>query len=314
MKLTEIAKIIGVDYSGDDFDIVAINTLKDASDSEISFLSDKKYEKDLAITKAKAVILPSDKKHLLNSSTIALYSDEAYMAIAILSKYFSKPLCDSDIKPIIASSTKIYPTAFIENGSIVDENSTIMAGVYIGANVKIGKNVLIYPNVSIYRDSVIGDNCIIHSGSVIGSDGFGFAHTKTGEHVKLYQNGNVVIEDDVEIGANTTIDRAVFGTTLIKKGTKIDNLVQIGHNCVVGEHTIMVSQSGLAGSTTLGRNVVMGGQSAAAGHLEIAPFTTLAARSGVTKNITQSGVYSGFPLLEHKKWLKLQSKISKLLE
>jgi UDP-3-O-[3-hydroxymyristoyl] glucosamine N-acyltransferase len=155
---------------------------------------------------------------------------------------------------------------------------------------------------------------MIHSGSAVGSDGFGYAHTKTGEHVKLYQNGNVVIEDDVEIGANTTIDCAVFGSTVIKRGTKIDNLVQIGHNCIVGEHTIMVSQSGIAGSTTLGRNVVMGGQAAAAGHLSIASFTTLAARSGVTKSIIKGGIYSGFPLMEHKLWLKLQAKLAKIVQ
>jgi UDP-3-O-[3-hydroxymyristoyl] glucosamine N-acyltransferase len=155
---------------------------------------------------------------------------------------------------------------------------------------------------------------MIHAGTVIGSDGFGYAHTKMGEHIKLYQNGNVIIEDDVEIGANTTVDCAVFGSTIVKQGSKIDNLVQIGHNCVVGEYSILVSQSGLAGSTTLGRNVVMGGQSATAGHLSIAPFTTLAARSGVTKSIINKGVYSGFPLMEHKLWLKMQAKLAKMME
>lgn len=188
-----------------------------------------------------------------------------------------------------------------------------MSGVYVGTNVVIGDNVILYPNVSVYRDCVIGSNVMIHAGSVVGSDGFGYAHTKLGEHVKLYQNGNVIIEDDVEVGANTTIDCAVFGSTVVKKGSKIDNLVQVGHNCIVGEHCIMVSQSGLAGSTTLGRNVVMGGQSATAGHLTVAPFTTLAARSGVTKSITKGGVYSGFPLMEHKLWLKLQAKLAKIV-
>ena len=133
--------------------------------------------------------------------------------------------------------------------------------------------------------------------------------------IEEIKNGKVIIEDDVEIGANTTVDCAVFGSTIIKQGVKIDNLVQIGHNCVVGEHSIIVSQSGLAGSTTLGRNVVMGGQSATAGHLSIAPFTTMAARSGVTKSIQQSGMtFAGFPLVEHKIWLKLQAKIARLIK
>ncbi|MDD2829008.1 MAG: UDP-3-O-(3-hydroxymyristoyl)glucosamine N-acyltransferase [Sulfuricurvum sp.] len=294
--------------------ITKMNTLKDAVEGEISFLSDSKYEKDLAITKASAVILPSSKARLLPSSAIALASEEAYLDIAKLSKLFSKPIVTSDISPVIGENTIIYPTAHVENGAQIGSNCTIMAGSYVGCDVLIGDNVILYPNVSIYRDCILGNNVMIHAGSVVGSDGFGYAHTKTGEHVKLYQNGNVILEDDVEIGANTTIDCAVFGSTIIKKGTKIDNLVQIGHNCVVGEHTIMVSQSGIAGSTTLGRNVVMGGQSAVAGHLTIAPFTTLAARAGVTKNITVGGVYSGFPLMEHKLWLKLQAKLAKILQ
>jgi len=189
-----------------------------------------------------------------------------------------------------------------------------MPNSVIGPDVVIEKGCVIYPNVTIYRDTIIGKNVIIHAGSVIGSDGFGYAHTKDGKHVKIYHLGRVVIEDNVEIGANTTIDRAVFSETRIKKGSIIDNLVQIGHNCEVGEYSILVSQVGLAGSTKLGRNVVMGGQSATAGHLEIAPFTTIAARGGVSKSVKEPGVYSGFPLMPHKQWLKLQGLLAKILK
>lgn len=314
MKLFEIAALLGcsgVEYS---IDIRGMNTLREASEGEISFLSDSKYEKELEGTKASAVILPSSKAHLLPKGVIALTSDEPYMSVALLSKYFAKPIRSSEVPPVIGEGSVIYPSAHIENGASVGSNCTIMSGVYIGAEAVIGDDVILYPNVCIYRDCRIGDRVMIHAGSVIGSDGFGYAHTKMGEHVKLYQNGNVVIEDDVEIGANTTVDCAVFGSTIIKQGSKIDNLVQIGHNCIIGEHSILVSQSGLAGSTTLGRNVVMGGQSATAGHLSIAPFTTMAARSGVTKSITNKGVYSGFPLMEHKMWLKMQAKLAKMLE
>jgi UDP-3-O-[3-hydroxymyristoyl] glucosamine N-acyltransferase len=236
------------------------------------------------------------------------------MSVALLSKYFAKPIRSSENAPIIGEGTHIYPTAYIENGARIGANCTIMSGVYIGAESVIGDDVILYPNVTVYRDCLIGNRVMIHAGTAIGSDGFGYAHTKMGEHIKLYQNGNVIIEDDVEIGANSTVDCAVFGSTIVKQGSKIDNLVQIGHNCVVGEHSILVSQSGLAGSTTLGRNVVMGGQSATAGHLSIAPFTTLAARSGVTKSIINKGVYSGFPLMEHKLWLKMQAKLAKIME
>ena len=314
MTIGEIAKLLKVECtSTHEYEIIGINTLKDAQKGEISFLSDSKYEKDLPLTSASAVILPAAKAHLLPEGVVALISEETYLMVAQLSKSFAKPLQSSAIRPIIGNECTIYPTAHIENGAKIGSGCTIMSGVYIGTDTVIGDNVILYPNVSIYRDCIIGNNVMIHSGSVVGSDGFGYAHTKLGEHIKLYQNGNVVIEDDVEIGANTTIDCAVFGSTVIKHGAKIDNLIQIGHNCVVGEHCIMVSQSGLAGSTTLGRNVVMGGQSATAGHLIIAPFTTLAARSGVTKSIIKGGVYSGFPLMEHKLWLKFQAKLAKIL-
>lgn len=314
MTLHEIAVLIGAEYSGIDITVTSMNTLKLAKKDEISFLSDSKYEKELSETRAAAVILPASKVSLLPEGVIALISDEPYMSVANLSRYFAKPIADETAPAKIAEGTVVYPTAHIENGAVVGKGCTIMSGAYIGTNVRIGNNVILNPNVVVYRDCVIGDNVILHAGSVIGSDGFGYAHTKTGEHVKLYQNGNVILEDDVEIGSNTTVDCAVFGSTIIKKGSKIDNLVQIGHNCIIGEHSIMVAQSGVAGSTVLGRNVVMGGQSATAGHLSIAPFTTLAARSGVTKSITKGGVYGGFPLMEHKLWLKLQAKLAKILQ
>jgi UDP-3-O-[3-hydroxymyristoyl] glucosamine N-acyltransferase len=314
MTLDDIAHLLNIDVIREhNCDITGINTLKESTLGQISFLSDSKYEKDLEETHASCVILPASKAHLLPKDVIALCSDEPYLMVAKLSKIFSKPIVSSTIDPVIGEGSIIYPTAHIENGARIGNDCTIMSGVYIGCDVVIGDNVILYPNVSVYRDCILGNNVIIHAGSVIGSDGFGYAHTKMGEHIKLYQNGNVVIENDVEIGANTTIDCAVFGSTVIKHGSKIDNLVQIGHNCIVGEHSILVSQSGLAGSSILGRNVVMGGQSATAGHLTIAPFTTLAARSGVTKSIKMGGVYSGFPLMEHKLWLKLQAKLAKIL-
>lgn len=314
MTLSSIAQIVGCTFEGDDIEISGINTLHEAVAGEISFLSDGKYEKELSKTSATAVILPAAKAPLLPEGVSAFVSDEPYMAIAKLSKYFSKPIQSSEVAPVIGEGCTIYPTAHIENGAVIGKNTTLMSGVYVGADVIIGDDVTLYPNVTLYRDCVIGNRVTLHAGTVIGSDGFGYAHTKTGEHVKLYQNGNVVIEDDVEMGANCTVDCAVFGSTLIKKGSKIDNLVQIGHNCVVGEYSILVSQVGLAGSTTLGRNVVMGGQSATAGHLSIAPFTTLAARAGVTKTVPKGGIYGGFPLMEHKLWLKLQAKLAKMIE
>ncbi len=315
MKLTDIAKVIGTSYEGVEFEITGINTLLQASESEISFLSEDRYLDKLSSTKAAAVIVPAKALSKVPSNTIAFISDEPYLKMALISKYFAYPIIDKDApKPVVGKNCHISQKAEIENGAIIGDNCTILAGAYVGLHVSIGDNSIIYPNVTLYPYSKVGSKCIIHAGTVVGSDGFGFAHTKSGEHVKIYQNGNVVIEDDVEIGSNCTIDSAAYGSTTIKKGAKIDNLVQIGHNCIVGEYSIIVSQVGISGSTTLGRNVVMGGQSATSGHLEIAPFTTLAARSGVTKDIKESGkTFAGFPLMEHRLWLKLQARISRLL-
>jgi UDP-3-O-[3-hydroxymyristoyl] glucosamine N-acyltransferase len=313
MKLSQIAKILEVEMVGDDKEITGMNTLMQADANEISFFHNPKYLKELPLTKAGAVILDKEFVKHLPVNTTALISDEPYLKMALLTKYFVKPL-KREGKKNIDESADIAENVTIGGGTEIGANTTIMSGVVIGGDVVIGENVTIYPNVTIYNDTKIADNVIIHAGSVIGSDGFGYAHTKNGEHVKIYHLGNVVIEEEVEIGANTTIDRGVFGSTTIKKGAKIDNLVQIGHNCEVGEYSIIVSQTGLAGSSKLGRNVVMGGQSATAGHLKIAPFTQIAARGGVTKSIKESGVYAGFPLIPHKTWLKLQAKIGGLLK
>ena len=316
MKLSEIASILECEFHGKDREIVAMNTLKDAKENEVSFVSNAKYVKDLDTTKAAAVIISENLASKLPAGCIPLVAKNPYWLMAVLSKYFAPRIEDETLPtPQIGRNSKISPKAEIANGAVIGDNCTILAHVYIGAEAVIGNNTVIYPSVTVYRDCKIGNNCVIHANTVIGSDGFGFATNEKGEHKKIYQNGNVVIEDDIEIGSNVSIDRAAFGSTLVKKGTRIDNLVQIGHNCELGEYCVMVSQSGLAGSTKLGRNVVMGGQAAAAGHLEVAPFSTFAARSGITNNIKEPGkTYAGFPLMEHRQWLKLQAKLAKLIK
>jgi UDP-3-O-[3-hydroxymyristoyl] glucosamine N-acyltransferase len=314
MLLSELAQKLDLAYKGADFDVEAINTLDSAGAHEISFFDNMKYLDKLSATKAGAVFVKEEFLPHLPENSIALVSDEPYLKMAMASYYFQKPLKRNAGEPEIAESATIDENVHIGSGVVIGENVTILSGAVIGEEVEIGEGTLIHPNVTLYNDVKIGKNCIIQAGAVIGSDGFGYAHTKLGEHVKIYHNGNVIIEDDVEIGANTTIDRAVFGSTRIKKGAKIDNLIQIGHNCEIGEYSILVSQVGLSGSTKLGRNVVMGGQSATSGHLEIGDFVTIAARGGVTKSIKEKDIYSGFPLLKHKDWLRLQAKIAKLLK
>ncbi|MCX6076652.1 MAG: UDP-3-O-(3-hydroxymyristoyl)glucosamine N-acyltransferase [Campylobacterales bacterium] len=316
MDLKEIALIIGAELIGENFEVSGMNTLKDASKSELSFVSNSKYIKEIQDSNAGAIIVDKTTKDFVPDGCAALVVDGVYWQMATLSKYFAPNIEDETLALAkIGEGSKVSSKAELANGAIIGKNCIIMAHVYIGANSVIGDNTIIYPSVTVYRDCKIGANCIIHANATIGGDGFGFATNKMGEHKKIYQNGNVVIEDDVEIGSSTTIDRAAFATTLIKKGVHIDNLVQIGHNSIIGEYSIIVAQAGISGSTTMGRNVVMGGQSATAGHLTIAPFTTMAARSGVTKSIKESGLtFSGFPLMEHKLWLKLQAKIAKLMQ
>jgi len=317
MKLEEIAQCLELDLHDEYLqkEFTGMNTLLHANENEITFVSNPKYIKQITKTKAGAILITKESKHLVPDGCITLVVEDPYWSIAILSKEFSNPIENNEGDVTVGEGSFIDEKASLAKGASIGKNCTIMAGVYVGSDVTIGDGTVLYPNVVIYRDCKIGSNCIIHANTTIGGDGFGFATNKQGEHKKIYQNGCVVIEDEVEIGNSVAIDRAVFGETKIKKGVHIDNLVQIGHNCEVGEFSIMVSQSGLAGSTKLGRNVVLGGQSATAGHLEIAPFNQFAARSGITKSIKATGkTWAGFPLHEHKVWLRLQGKIAKLLK
>lgn len=314
MKLSEICQEIGVAFSGEDIEIKGLHTLSEANASQISFLNDSKYMDQLSTTKAAAVLISSKEAHLLPESVTALLTDEVYLKLALASKFFAHEISTESQNPQVGSNCHIDTKANFGQGVTLGNNVTVMAGAYLGDNVSIGDNTLIYPNVVVYHHCSIGNDCIVHAGTVIGSDGYGFAHTRQGEHVKLYQNGNVVVEDDVEIGANCTIDRAVFGTTYIRQGSKLDNLIQVAHNCDIGEHSLLAAQVGLAGSTTMGRNIVMGGQSGSAGHLHMGDFTTIAGKGGVTRSLKGGQTYAGFPAIEHKRWLKLQAKLSFLLK
>ena len=314
MKLTQICQEVNLELLGNDIDITGLHTLTEASPSQISFFNDKKYTKQLPTTQAGAVLIAKEYAHLLPNSTVALITDEAYLKLALISKFFAHKIETKGGHPSMGQGCDIDKRVRFGKEVTLGDNVIIMAGAYVGDGVTIDSNTLIYPNVTIYHHSKIGANCILHSGTVIGSDGYGFAHTKMGKHIKIYQNGNAVIEDDVEIGANCVVDRAVFGTTYVRRGTKLDNLIQIAHNCDVGEHTLMASQVGLAGSTTTGRNVVMGGQSGTAGHLDIGDFVTIAGKSGVTKSLPSGKTYAGFPAIDHRLWLKIQAKISALIK
>jgi len=314
MKLSFIAKSLNLNFSGADVELESMNDLTSATSSELSFAEHKKYSNDLQNSAASAFLIVDSLVQSLPFNSSYIICEDVSITMALCTKLFAPKVIDVRAQaPRIGKGSYIDAKAHVERGAVIGSNVTILAGAYIGSFVHVDDNSMIYPNVTIYRDCKIGKNCIIHAGTVIGADGFGFSHTAQGEHIKIYQNGNVVIEDDVELGANCAIDRAVFGSTTIKRGVKFDNFIHIGHNCEIGEYSLFVAQAGVGGSTTLGRNCVVSGQTAFSDHLDIAPFTTFTARSGVTKSIKESGkVFSGYPLMDHREWRRLQSKIAKL--
>ncbi len=311
-KLSEIAQKIGIDCRSD-IEINSLSTLKDANSKSLSFFHKESYLNDLKETKAVAVILKEEFVKYLPNGVIALITDEPYKKMALATKLFAYKPTAKTYKAEIGENTEVCDSVKFGKGVKIGKNCVIMSNSFLGDNVEVADGTIIYPNVTIYHDSKIGSNCIIHSGVVIGSDGFGFA-SKDSTNVKFYQIGNVVIGDNVEIGANTTIDRATLGSTLIKSNAKLDNLIQVGHNCEIGEYSIIVSQVGLSGSTKLGVGVVMGGQSATAGHLEIGDRAMLAARSGVTKSLEGGKIYGGFPAVDIKIWRKTQAAIARLIK
>ena len=314
MKLSEIANALDLTFEGEDVEIGSMNELDLASPSQLSFCISKKFSKQLQSSQASAFLITADLVEYLPQNCSYIACEDVSLTMAYATKLFAPKPIDFDAPEAqVGQNSFIDPKATLERGAVVGDNVTIMAGAYVGSHAVVGDNTILYPNVTLYRDCTIGKDCIIHAGVVIGGDGFGFSHTKEGEHIKIYQNGNVIIEDDVEIGANSAIDRAVFNSTIIKKGVKLDNFIHIAHNCEIGEYCIFVAQTGVGGSTKLGRNCVVSGQSAFSDHITVAPFNTFTARSGITKDIKESGgVWSGYPLMPHREWRRLQSKIAKL--
>lgn len=297
-----------------DFELIGVASIESANEKCISYIDDKKYTKDLNNCEAGAVLIREDIIDFLPKHINIVVVDNPHLAFALLSQLFVK----KDFSPCVISnihdSATISTHAVISNNVSIGVNTNIMSGVIIGDNVEIGNNCKIYPNVVIYGGSKISNNVTIHAGSIIGSDGFGYAHTKDGKHIKIEHSGYVLIEDNVEIGANNTIDRAVFGVTHVKSGVKIDNLVQIGHNCIIGENTILVSQVGLSGSTSTGRNVIFGGQAGTGGHIHIGDFTQVAGRGAVSKSLPPNTKWGGHPLMELNEWMKFFASLRRMVK
>lgn len=322
MKLQEIAELIGGEIKGPPqagaIEITGAAGISDARQGDITFLSGAKFVRELAESRAAAVLvkefIPGLEKPQVKTG------NPLYAFAKLLSHFYVKPIQHKGIsrnafvsgEAEIARDVTIYDFAYISSKTKIASGTVIFPGVFIGEECSVGEGCLIYPNVTIREKTIIGNRVIIHANAVIGADGFGYVFEE-GRHHKIPQTGNVSVGDDVEIGAGAAIDRATTGATVIGNGTKIDNLVQIGHNVQVGSNVILVAQVGIAGSSRIGDGVVMGGQAGVADHAVIETGTMIAAQAGVMGNV-KHGVYGGAPAIPHRDWLRASALFAKLPE
>jgi len=318
MKLERVASLVSGILDGEgSIEINGVRGIYDAQEGDVTFLMKNKYLDALKTSKASAVLVAKPIDAQIPQIVVA----KPELAFARLIKEFhpeSRPKPGIHESAVIGKNVKLGNNLTIGAGVCIEDavsigNDVILhPNVVIGNNCKIDDNCIIYPNVTLYRNSVLGKHVIIHAGSVIGADGFGYTLDENGCHYKINQFGHVVIEDFVEIGANSCIDRAAMDITLIKKGTKIDNLVQVAHNCTVGDHSILVAQVGLAGSCKLGHHVVLAGQAGVADHVTLGDKVTLTAKSGTFRDLENNAVVSGWPAVPTGTWKRYVATLPKL--
>lgn len=322
-KLSDIARRLGISIEPDDDRTLArVASLEDARETDLSYISSDRFLERFVASQAGVIIAPLSLTLPESKATILRVAD-AELAIGkvleIMAPNLAPPRAgihaSATVSPdvILGENVSIGPNVFIAGGSRIGDRTVLHANVVIGQSCTIGQDCVFHPNVVLREYVEVGNRVVIHAGSVLGTDGFGYRWDGQ-SHVKIPQIGTVVIEDDVEIGSCTCIDRAKFGQTRVGKGTKIDNLVQVGHNVQIGMHCILCGQSGIAGSTTLGNGVIMGGGSAARDHVKIADGTMVAARGGVGHNTVPGEVLAGFVGVHHKQWLREQAALRKLPE
>ncbi len=313
LSLSEIAALVEGKIIGDPSCLIRdIVSIDEAKEGEITFLANPKYRKKVATTRASAILIQNE---ISGSRPSLILVDDPYYAFAqLLSVFHPKQPDPSGVSPLasigkevaLGDGVAIGPFVVIEDRVKVGNRAQLGAGVFVGAGSEIGDETIIYPNVTIREGVKIGERVILHSGCVIGSDGFGFTPRK-GRYHKIPQVGGVVIEDDVELGANVTVDRATLGNTVIGRGSKVDNLVQIGHNVIIGADSILVAQVGISGSAKIGSQVILAGQAGVVGHVTIGDHVVVGARSVVTKDIAPKQKVSGFPAVSHIAWLQAQA-------
>jgi UDP-3-O-[3-hydroxymyristoyl] glucosamine N-acyltransferase len=294
MTIHEIASIVNGEVVGNaKHTITKPSKIEEANSDSITFLANTKYLDYINTTEAGCIVISKELFSDKFSGNFIIVND-AYAAFTKVLSFFN-----------VNVTTEISDKAYVHTSAKIGANVHIYPFVYIGENVSIGDNCILYPNVTVNAHCTIGSNCILHSGAVIGSDGFGFAPIEDGTFHKIPQLGNVIIEDNCEIGANTCIDRATMGSTIIRKGVKLDNLIQVAHNVEIGEHTVIAAQTGISGSTKIGHHNMIGGQVGFVGHIIVAPYTKINAQSAVASNIKKEGlILSGSPVIDIKQHFK----------
>ena len=312
-----IAKTLGIALKGEDREITGINTLENAGPGDISFLANPKYAQFLSATRAGAVIVSEDHA---DEVPCALVSTNPYLDFARVVAFFAKPqglfsgvsdLAFVDKDAEFGENVTVYPFAFVGPRAKIGANCKLFPGCYVGEDCVLGEGTVLYPNAVLYAGTVLGKACIVHAGAVLGADGFGFVRTPLGVQ-KIPQIGTAGIGNDVEIGANSTVDRAVLGMTALGDGTKLDNLVQVGHNVVIGKDCFIVSQVGISGSTKIGDRTTLAGQVGVAGHLNIGDDVTVGPQSGVAKDIPNGLTCGGSPCVDGKTFLRTLAVMPKL--
>ena len=307
-----------------DIKVNTIAKIEEGIEGALSFLANPKYEHYIYETKSSVVLVNRSFVPSASIGATLIRVENSYEAFASLLRLVDQarprkkgihPTSIIETSANVGSDVFIGPYTYIGENCIIGDGCSIYPNVYIGDNTRLGNNCTLNPGVKIYHDCLLGEGCIIHAGSVIGSDGFGFAPQSDNEFMKIPQLGNVVLEDHVEIGANVTIDRATMGSTIIRKGVKLDNLIQIGHNVEVGENTVMAAQTGISGSTKIGKNCMFGGQVGLAGHLKIADGTKIGAQGGILGDVKEENtVILGSPAIELKQYLRSTVVFKKLPE
>lgn len=320
MKLKEIAAMLGGELEGEgELEITGVANLEDAGPGQCAFVGSQRSLKAVGRVRASAVLAPPG----LAVPVSAVRVDHPQLAFGRLMRHFHPP---SPVREGVSERAyvgrgvkmgerpAIYPWVYLEDGVVLGDRVVIHPGVYVGRDVRIGDDCVIHPNVCILEGVELGCRVLVQAGAVIGSDGFGFIQDEKGRHHKVPQVGKVVVEDDVEIGANTTIDRATLGVTLIGRGTKIDNLVQIAHNVRIGEDSIMAAQVGISGSCTIGRRVMFGGQVGLADHVRVGDDVKAGGKAGLHGSVPSGGVYIGYPAIPIERWRRVQAALPHLPE